>query len=71
MSEDTFITPYAAAKHVSNKLGINMRPQMMYNYARAHLLVSKQNEEGKYRISLNSLEQWLVKYAAKKQLVIK
>ena len=68
--ESNLLTPYAASKIVNAKLGINLPPQMFYNYARQHYIGAVKNAEGKMRIPSDKLQEWLTKYAEKKGLKI-
>jgi len=72
MSELSNLTPYEAAKVTnyvlkSNGLDAEVKPQMMYNYARKNIIENVRDENDKIYFVGESFKTWLDKYVTKIQ----
>jgi hypothetical protein len=66
-SEETVFTPYRASKVVNRAFGINLPPQMFYNYVKKGYITSTISED-RILIKKNDLVQFASKYALRNLL---
>ena len=66
LKENEF-SPYRAAKIVNESFGIDLKPQMFYNYVKKGYITATFGDEG-WRISKNELIRFATKYALRNLL---